>query len=233
MRYLLHYILLAVVAVTLCSAAGAPKVSTQEVDLEAIKQATQDPSSPMYYPTLMARFERHDTVMTVEEYRNLYLGTMFQEDYNPYRRSIYEKKVAPLAHKANHTRSELDSLIKYTQLVLRDTPFDINQINFLIYALRAKKKFNMANVWQYRLNHLLEAIVSTGNGQDSIQAWYVIYPRDEASIVNLRVKDVQSIAPTFVAPYYDRIDVTPARGSMQSFYFNLRPVLEEFNRKNP
>lgn len=219
--------------ILLLAAVAAPRAAALSPELQHIKEVTLDPASASYYPRLMARFDRTDTVMTTQEYRTLYLGSIFQEDYNPYRRSVYARKVTPLAHKSTHTRAELDTMIKYTQLVLRDTPFDLDNINFLIYALRARKKFNLANMWQYRLNHLLQAIVSTGTGADTTQAWMLIYPRDEATLVNLRVREPRGLNPTFVKPYYDRIDVTDATGANKAFYFNLQPLLEEFNRKNP
>ena len=58
-------------------------------DIEAIRVATLDPSNPMYFPKLMKKFNRNDTTMTADEFRHLYLGYMFQEDYDPYRESPY------------------------------------------------------------------------------------------------------------------------------------------------
>lgn len=227
--------LIAILAVTMVvTAARVPAKRTSEaVDLDELRASVTDPSSPYYFPKLMQRFEQNETVMTSTDYRYLYLGTMFQEDYNPYRRSVFAEKVLPLTYKEKHTRAELDTMIKYTRLALDDTPFDLNQMNFLIYALREKGKVNIANIWQYRMNRLLEAIVSTGTGADTTSAWYVIYPRDEATIINLGSKKVQSIKPNFVEPYYDCIEVTDDQGRSQQYYFNIKTVLEEFNRKYP
>lgn len=198
-----------------------------------MRAQSTDPSSPYYFPKLMKRFEANETVMTTTDYRYLYLGSMFTEDYNPYRRSVYADTVMPLTFKEKHSRAELDIMIKYCQMALDDTPFDLSQMNFLIYALREKGKVNLANIWQYRMNRLLEAIVSTGTGADTTSAWYVIYPRDEATIINLSSKRVQSLNPSFVEPYFDCIEVTDQQGKKQEYYFNIKTVLEEFNRKYP
>lgn len=203
------------------------------IDLQSLRMAVEDPNSPYFYPKLIRQFEQNETVMTKDDYRYLYLGTMFQEDYNPYRRSIYAEKVHPLTFKEKHTRAELDTMIKYTTLALDDTPFDLSQMNFLIYALREKGKVNIANIWQYRMNRLLEAIISTGSGMDTTSAWYVIYPRDEATIINLSSKKVQSLKPSFVEPYYDCLEIVDNQGRDQRYFFNIKTVLEEFNRKNP
>ncbi len=233
MKHLFHIIFSLLVVITATAARVPSKRAAGQVDLAEVKASVTDPSSQYYFPRLMKRFQENETIMTTDDYRYLYLGTMFQEDYNPYRRSIYAERVNPLTFKEKHSRAELDSMISYTTLALEDTPFDINQMNFLIYALREKGKVNIANIWQYRLNRLLEAIVSTGTGADTAGAWYVIYPRDEATIINLSSKKVESLKPAFVEPYYDCIEVTDPQGRTRQYYFNIKTVLEEFNRKNP
>lgn len=232
MKRFVTYILLPLLLLAVTSA-RVPNRKAEPVDLAFIKSQVLDPTSPYYYPSLVQRFEQNETIMTTMDYRMLYLGTMFQEDYNPYRRSVYTDKVEPLTFKTRHTRAELDTMIKYTRLALDDTPFDLSQMNFLIYALREKGKVNLANIWQYRMNRLLESIVSTGVPTDTASAWYVIYPRDEAAIINLSSKKVQSLKPSFVEPYYDHIEVVDDQGRHQDFYFNIKTVLEEYNRKHP
>ena len=228
------YILIATLAVFILMTSAAPSRQSipREIELDRIKSEVNDPKSPFFYDKLMDAFEEYDTTMTLDEYRHLYFGTMFREDYNPYRRNAYADIHSPLTHKSTHTRAELDTLAKYTQLALLDTPFDLNQINFLIYALRAKGKHNMANIWQYRLNNILKAIVSTGTGADTTAAWYILYPRDEATLVNMG-KNVAALRPSFVEPYFDCLEVTDRQGKTQNFYFNIRPVLEEYNLKYP
>ena len=65
----------------------------EKPDLDLIKKETLDPKSSYYYPELMKRYERNETIMDVNDYRYLYLGMIFQEDYNPYRKSEYRDKI--------------------------------------------------------------------------------------------------------------------------------------------
>ena len=217
---------LAVTAMT----AGA--IEPVKPDMEQIRAEVTNPKSRYYYPKLMAEYERNDTGMTADDYRPLYLGAVFQEDFNPYRHSAYAGLIEELYYKSHHSRSECDSIIKYAEISLKDNPFDLRQINFLIYALREKKKNNLANIWQFRLNHLLEAIAGTGTGLDPENAWYVIYPRHEYYVVNLlgRVADKQEFEP----PYFDRISLVPkSEKDPAAYYFNVRHILEEYLRKFP
>lgn len=218
----------ALTALTLCA-------FTEPVapDMKQIRDEVTDPDSRYYYPKLMAEYERNDTsVLTSDDYRRLYLGAVFQEDFNPYRHSDYAGLLVELYYKSHHSRSECDSIIKYANMSLKDNPFDLQQINYLIYALREKKKNNLANIWQYKMNHLLEAIAGTGTGLTPDNAWYVIYPQHEYYVLNLlgRVAEGQE----FVAPCYDRIKLR-ARGEKDpaEYYFNVRYILEEYLRKFP
>ncbi|MDE6062248.1 MAG: DUF4919 domain-containing protein, partial [Duncaniella sp.] len=69
----------------LCSHAQVNKLKREKPDLEKLRLETLDSKSPYYYPRLMQEFQRNDTLMKIDKYRHLYLGYMFQEDYNPYR----------------------------------------------------------------------------------------------------------------------------------------------------
>lgn len=208
------------------------KITPEKPDMEEIRRNVTDPKSKYYYPRLMDRYLANETIMGLQDYRHLYLGYMFQEDYNPYRHSEYSNQIEPLYYKDKHTRAELDTIIKYAELSLDDNPFDLRQLNFLIYALRSRGKVNTANIWQYRMNHILEAILSTGTGLDTDNAWYVINPEHEYNIINFMsgVADSQQ----FVQPYYDYVKIKPKNDkSPDGYYFNIRNMLEEYYRKYP
>lgn len=218
------------------SATGSAKTErrnvTEKPDLERIRTEVLDPKSPYYYPGLIERYEKNETVMNLEDYRHLYYGSLFQEDFNPYRHSEASTKNESLYYKNGHTRAELDSIITYAKEAIADNPFDLTQMNFLIYALRARGKVNLANIWQYRLNHLLEAIVSSGTGTDKENAWYVVNPRHEYNIINFQ--NAVAKEQHYEEPYYDCIEVEKQNGKEHAtYYFNIKNLLEEYYRKFP
>lgn len=223
-------------AVAMAATAAAPqpakKAEPQAPDFEQIKADVTNPASPYYYPKLMERYERNETIMNLNDYRHLYYGYLFQEDFNPYRNNDILARNEALYYKDKHTRAELDSIISYAKEAIADNPFDLNQMNFLIYALRERGKVNLASIWQYRLNHLLQTIASSGTGLDPDNAWHVINPRHEYNLVNFQnavVKDHQ-----YQEPYFDRIDVEKKNGKETvTYYFNIRNLLEEYYRKFP
>lgn len=234
MRKLILLPIIALITLTASSQANSllPQIKREKPDLEAIKQAINDRTSPYYYPRLMEEFEKNDTLMKLDKYRHLYLGYMFQEDYQPYRPSNVARHMETVYNKPNPTRQECDSVIKYSRLALKDNPFNLSQMMGLIHALRLKGKRNLADIWQYKLNYILLAIVSTGTGLDEENAWYVIEPAHEYILLNLMGYSVTT--PLFYDPYYEYLKVVSPRGtSAGGFYFNIKTILEEYYRKFP
>jgi hypothetical protein len=228
----LLYIATAIVAATISISAVAEKVKPVKPDMAQIQREVNDPKSKYYYPKLMKQFEKRDTAMTLDQFRHLYLGYVYQEDYNPYRRNRYSDKAEELYMRDKHTAAEADTIIHYAELSLKDDPFDLRQMSFLIYAYQEKKKYNLAKIWQYKLNHLLEAIISTGTGLDEENAWIVINPTHEYNLINFQnhVVESQEDCP----PYYDYIKIKDTDSkSPAGFYFDVRYLLEQYNKKFP
>ena len=130
-------ILIAIMALMLglsCLAQG--KIKTRKVDFKHIKEVIENPNNIYYYPKLMRQFQSDDTTMTLEAYRNLYYGYTFQEDYNPFRESVYSNVVEQLYYKQPHSRAECDSIEKYARMSLDDNIFDMNQMKYFIFSLK-------------------------------------------------------------------------------------------------
>ena len=215
------------------------KITVEKPDLEHIKNETLDPKSKFYFPKLLAKYNRNDTVMTNEEYRYFYLGYMFQEDYDPYRVSPYSGATDELRTRSTHTKEEIDTIRKYAELSLRDNPFDLRQMSFLVHVLKEKRKDMSAKIWEYRLEHLLGAIKSTGTGEDPENAWYVIYPVHEYDMV--RLLGYEATDADFIEPGYDYLTVAPDPETekrlkdkvAQGFYFNVEVPQLQYEMKHP
>lgn len=215
---------------TSLDAADKDKFKPTVPNMDSIRINTQDPRSNYYYKRLWRKFLSNDTNMSMQEYRHLYLGYIFQEDYNPYRQSEFSKKIQPLYYKKKHTQAECDTIIKYAELSLADDPFDLNQMQFFIYALKEKKKFARASIWQFRLNHILQAILSTGTGQQD-KPWVVINPAHEYNIVNF-----MGLVATDHKAYegdidYIVVDRPKDKKIPEGFYFDVSNILKIYNLK--
>lgn len=226
-------ILLCCMAAMVASAEVLPQLKREKPDMEQIKREINDRTSPYYYPRLMAEFQRNDTLMKIDKFRRLYLGYLFQEDYTPYRSK--ESRMMFTLRNPGHiqlTRQECDSVIADSERALADNPFDLVHISALIKALNEKGKKNLAKIWQYKLDYLLMAILSTGTGKDEENAWYVIEPQHEYVLLNSMGYKVDD--HVFYDPCYELITVTDQNGRPAGgYYFNIGNLLEEYFRKHP
>lgn len=225
--YLISLFVALVCGTTLCA---QDSFVPEQPNFAEIAQEINDPLSPYYYPTLTHKYYSNDTTMTIEEYRYFYLGYSFQEDYNPYRVSEYAHQIDHL-YKQNKQLSvaEKENLVKFAKQTLNDDPFDLRQINILIYGLKSTNKHQEAAIWQYRLDHLLDAILSTGDGMSPETAWHVIYPSHEYIILNcLGMKGIDFV---FVEPIYDYVEIEKNTRQIEGFYFNVERILDIYNLK--
>ena len=161
----------------------AAKFEVKKVDFAKIEDEIKNPNSKYFYPKLVKSYLSNDTVLDFEGYRHLYYGYTFQEDYNPFRESEFSQAIEHLYFKKEFTRAECDSIEKYAEKTLNDNIFDFRQMNFCIFALREKKKLAKASIRQYRLNHLIAAILSSGSGTKE-SPWVVISPNHEYDLLN-------------------------------------------------
>lgn len=252
------------------SVSAQKKLKTERPDLEQIRKATLDPESPFYYPKLVKLYERNDTTMTPEQYRYFYFGSMYQEDYNPYRKSAYVDKTDSLLSLnraavekrdstfeelkkrktgafelkrkydeiATHSLREQREIISNAEMALRDNPFDLQSMYMLTRLFKDMKKDMSARIWDYRLENLLGAIVSSGTGKDKENAWFVISPDHEYFLLEVLGYDVTDYE--FVEPGFDYLKVTPLdekrRGSPNlpaGFFFDVQTPIQQYSLKYP
>ena len=152
MKYLKHILTIVVLLATATLAVAQnrqevpernpqSKFAIKKVDFDHVHDVITNPKNAYYYPKLMKAYTSYnDTTMSIEAWRNFYYGYTFQEDYDPFRESVYSNKVEELYYKQPHSRAECDTIEHYAELSLNDNMFDMNQMNFYIYVLKEKKK---------------------------------------------------------------------------------------------
>jgi hypothetical protein len=236
MKYLKHILTIVVLLATATLAVAQnrqevpernpqSKFAIKKVDFDHVHDVITNPKNAYYYPKLMKAYTSYnDTTMSIEAWRNFYYGYTFQEDYDPFRESVYSNKVEELYYKQPHSRAECDTIEHYAELSLNDNMFDMNQMNFYIYVLKEKKKHARAAMWQYRLDRLIAAIMSSGRGTKE-EPWVVITPEHEYNIINFL---------GFVATGHETLDggidyiqVQPVAGkSAEGFYFDISRMMQ-------
>ena len=202
-------------------------------DLEAIAKASVDENSPFFYPTLRKAFLENDTTMTAEQFQYFYYGTMFQEDYDPYREAPNQallNELIPIYAKEKRTRSDREKMLDYALQVIDDNPVDLRQLTNRIYVYEQNRKYDLAKIWQYKLNHLLLVIAASGTGADAENAFTVVYPQHEYDFLNL--SGMTASSQQFEPPHYDYIEIADT-GKEPRGYFNIAEILRQYFLKHP
>lgn len=204
-------------------------------DLEKIRVATTDPDSPMNYTRLLRLFQANDTSMTTEQFQYFYYGTFFQEDYDPYRSSPNPdllQELLPIYAKERRTRADRGKMLDYANQVLDDNPVDLRQLTNRIYVYEQNRKYDLAKIWQFKLNHLLLVIAASGTGADRDSAWIVVYPQHEYDFLNL--SGITASGQRFEAPHYDCLQASSRQSTdVSDYYFDIQEMLNQYFDKHP
>ncbi len=204
-------------------------------DLKLIEKETTDENSRYYYPKLLKSFMANDTSMTAEEFQYFYYGTFFQEDYDPYREAPNQalmQELIPIYAKAKRTRADREKMLDYALQVLDDNPVDLRQLTNRIYVYEQNRKYDLAKIWQFKLNHLLLVIAASGTGVDPDNAFVVVYPQHEYDFLNLSGMTADS--QRFEPPFYDYITIAPGNAkAAEGYYFNIDELLRQYFIKHP
>ena len=233
MKRLYFLIILGLCCIAVHAAADA-KAALGKPDLESIADATTNPESPLYYGRLLHEFLRNDTTMTPEEFQAFYYGTLFQEDYDPYRPAVNPKlleELQPIYAKEKRTRADREKMLDYAMQVIENNPVDLRQLTNRIFVYEQNGKTDLARIWQYKLNHLLLVIASSGSGVDKENARIVVYPQNEYDFLNL--SGSTAVSSHFDPAGYDVISASKNGGTPTSHYFDIRESLHQYFLKHP
>lgn len=148
------------------------------VDREAVHRTISDPLSAGYYPVLLKKFSAFDTTLTLQDYRLLYYGFVFQPDYDAY---------------ADHKGGEIKKKIKALQFeeaialcdsVLEEIPVSLVANYYRGLAMHFMDKTNPAYLpYRNRYYQLQKAILSSGNGAECSSAFRIIFVDDEYDMI--------------------------------------------------
>lgn len=234
MKHIIQYIGITVLLAVCVLSTGVSAMASKRVagvpDYKEIKREVNNASSRYYYPLLVQKYNAQDTTMSAEEFHFYYYGYTFQEDYNPYRKSEFAHQIDHLYKQGRKLSvAEYENLERFARQTLNDNPFDLRQINILIYALKGLNRYREAEVWQYRLNGLTQAILASGDGMSPETAWHVIHPSHEYIILNC--KGMKGVDFVFVEPYYDYIEIERNTRNIEGCYFNVERITDVYNTK--
>ncbi len=195
----------------------------QEPDYESIRKEIAESTSAYFYPRLLERFASFDSTLTVTDYRHLYYGYIYQEGYDPFRKSKEEKKIEKYFRDAKEDASKYDKVIELVCKSLRDDPFDLRTMRFLCFLYHQKGDSEMGKKASHRFISLIGAILSSGDGESCETAYHVISPRHEYSILNVFQFESKAQQQVDGCNY---IELKDNKRGVEGIYFKVPPSRE-------
>jgi len=203
----------------------------QKPDYSGIEKIITNIDSEFYYPTLFKRYLDSDTALTVREYRVLYYGYLFNESYTPSVSYKYIDSLNSVLNKIELDSSDYKEIIRYEKLILKKSPFNLNDLNLLAYAylqtgdtVSYKQSIN-----KYHL--LFETILSTGDGTTEEKAYHVISISHEYDILEglgLKFGTRQSLTENDC----DYLEVMENKNNIKGIYFDVNMILNKRIKDN-
>jgi len=197
-------------------------------DYKKIRKAILKEKSADYYPALMERYRRTDTSLTVGDYRLLYYGYIYQAGYQPYPFSAYTDSVGSILNRDTLNDGDFGRLIRYETAILEDCPFNLRDLNILGYAYARTGDTALAVLLPYRMDMIIRAILSTGDGKTEKTAFHVIsisHEYDLLEVLGLKFGGRQMLTRGGC----DYLEVQKNDSHIDGLYFDVNKILEKEN----
>jgi hypothetical protein len=194
-------------------------------DYQKIETTISQEDSDHYYPALFKRYAGNDTTLNHQDYRMLYYGYIFQEDYAPQTSSKYRKQLDAIYQKDQLTQEDFKKIIDLEKKILQEKPFSMRDLNTLAYSYEQTGQQEKTKKIDYKLNLIIETILSSGDGLEEETAWHVTAITHEYDILNVlgfEIKGDESMRSEGV----DYIKVKRNQYGISGFHFNISKVLE-------
>ena len=209
---------------------GAQAQEAAEPDYRQIAQTIGNHKSPNYYPTLVSRYLANDTTLSLENYRNLYYGFALQEDFVPYQDEKAE--LLDIRRKIAETGGSKDicpEAIRISRAILDDNPFNLLAIATLASASLQTGDTVSFLQWQQKQQGLLDAILSSGDGDSPATAFHVISLEHEYEVLSRLGLEVES--DSLCNGEIEYLRVKENASGERGFYFNFGACSRIYNVK--
>ncbi len=186
------------------------------VDRKLIEKLVTDSSLQTFYPKLLSRLTSYDTTLVLEEYRLIYYGFVFQDNYSPY--SDDKSKEINAAFE----KQDFDEVVKICDKVVIKNPVSLKTYYNKLIAL-SKLKDISGQFQQLRkvYSGLLSAIISSGDGLTCKTAFKVISVSDEYEIM-YKYFEIEKVKSQSLETPCDKITIKPSKTfGNENIYFDV------------
>lgn len=192
-------------------------------DYEQIKLNIENKQSDLYYSKLWDKFQQGDSTMTLDEKRHLYYGYVFNENYSPYSSVRNAKEVNAILNKEEPTKNEWEELVSLLDASLSAEPFGCRHLYYQGIAYNALNKPVDTNKNIKKIQCIVNALTSTGDGLSKETAIHVIAVSNEYDYLFLNNLSMQM--QSLENGGYDVLYLQPNEDGLEEIWFDVNQSL--------
>ena len=196
----------------------------EKPDYDLIQTEIQDSTSIFYYPKLLSRLNSFDTTLSIEEYKYLYYGYVFQKEYQPYRKSSHEAELLAYYRSQNISESDYETVIQLATKAIEEFPFDLRPLKVLGYVYHLKGDEDMAQKTHNRFHGVIGAIMSSGDGKTCETGFHIISVSHEYVLLNMFQFQVKYQSLTDGCDY---LRLERNKEKIKGLYFNIEKLFKK------
>ena len=229
-RYEVKRTVLILLAIMVIMPLHAQHFSYERVDFKKVRSAVAKRKSAFYYPVLFERYRNNDTTLSREEFRYLYYGYTFQDEYRPYAIHDTDSLASNLMMKDNLTREDFSDILGTCREILELHPFSTRTLLTSAIACSRIGNTKEATLYYYKYHSILSSILSSGDGATEQSAWSVILISDEYELIRSLEFIPSGKQKMMAKSLCDFIYVMANDYGIEGFYFDIsRPFARGFN----
>ena len=192
------------------------------INFDEIKLAVSKPGNTNYQ-TLLKRAAALDSTLTLNDYKLLYFGQVFQSNYSPSGDAVGLQNANKLVQ-----AGKFDEGIAATEEYLKSYPISLSAIYLKLTALYQQKKTVEMRPWIMLLKGLIAAITGSGDGKTEKTAMVVACVSDEYKVMSSL--QVQKTEQALTNTQCDKMTLAPNSAGLTELYFNVsKPFGKGFN----
>jgi hypothetical protein len=142
-------------------------------DMALIKKNVADKASRFYYPTLMARFKKGDSLADPEEKRHVYYGYSASPFGSLASLSGTGDSLRNILKKSALNTADYKAIMTLSDSLLAEDPFDLKTLNYRAYAADKLGDAEALQIAIIQMRIVSKAITGTGDGRSARTAFWV------------------------------------------------------------
>ncbi len=199
-------------------------------DYSSIEQIVKDSNSLFFYPRLLKKYENNDTTLSLREYRMLYYGYFFQDDYSTY--NAYEEvddTARALLNRGKLSKEQWQTVIRLEKKSLQNDPFELKKLNVMFIAYKKTGDSLNAGVYLDKIKKIAFTILSSGDGQSDTTGLHVLSISDEYAMVKILGYEYGG-EQQLTNGQCDYLTLKDNNDNVKGLYFDVKQILKGYQK---